>query len=280
MRGFFLYSLGFASFINSCSLWALQLYIEPLLDLDYFYEFKQNSSSDERAVELAQRHRKALGGASMLEPIESLRYWGRVEVGDGPWLPLMVEKVSPRSMRSVIYTPAGPRSELSHEGRSWLLDVDGQIVPASASRSLEMAFAATRFGPLAEWEQLGLELYYNGQTGSEQWHEIEARAPQGLNFIFYLDSETYLLRRVVQRASVEDYSRLLVTDYMAYEPLDGVPFPRRMRGKVEGVMEYVIEVEGVLFNPEDIDVFWNPEKEPDDMNESSHAPNAVGVANP
>lgn len=236
---------------------ALEVYLEPLLGGSNALTVEAKPhSGDAQARELVEAHVAALGGRERLEAVCSVRMWGTVRIGDGPAMPLVIEKVVPGAMRSVTQTPAGFLTEVAAGGGAWLQEPGQPVVESSLERARELAVDALIFGLLPEWERFGLALESNGRDPETGWDELEIRTPVGGRYLFWLDPDTHLLRRTAQGVMHEGQPRVYTAEVLAYRDVDGVSFPAHLKVSIQGIFEGEVEFTGMTLNPGDITKFW------------------------
>ncbi len=185
----------------------------------------------ESAGGLVAKNAAARGGAAKLAAISSVQFTGKL-VAPGDFELAYVETRARRN--------GAARYESSIQGLTLVQGYDGKvgwrINPFEGRRDAErmsaddmhaLADDATIDGPLLAAHATSSTVVYLGREDFEgtDTYQLRVAQPDGAEYVYYLDPETYLEVKVVETRKIRGSNQVTLTEYGDYENVDGVYFP-------------------------------------------------------
>lgn len=190
-----------------------------------------SAARGESPTDLVAKNLDARGGPASLAAISTIEFTGKlVEPGD---FELTYKETRARAKNSA-------RIESSVQGLTLVQGYDGavgwRINPFEGRRDAErlseddtraLADDATIDGPLLSAKSRGSALAYLGREDFEGTNAYKLRVtdPSGVQYVYYLDPETYLEIKVVETRSIRGTRQVTLTEFGDYEKVAGVYFP-------------------------------------------------------
>ena len=183
------------------------------------------------ATELVQKNLAARGGAEKLAAIKTIAFTGKLVVGGE--FELGYKEVRSRKGGAVRYdsTLQGMSQVQAWDGTTgWRLDPfqgrrDAEKMSADDARAL--ADDGLIDGPLLASRSGGGTVTYLGREDFDGTDAYKLRVvrPDGAEYTYYLDPDTYLEIRVVETRTLRGAQQVTETEFGDYEQVDGVYFP-------------------------------------------------------
>ena len=183
------------------------------------------------ADEIIDRHVEARGGLASLEALKSLRRTGRLFI-PSPNIELALVETRER--------PDRIRQEVSLQGMTAVQAWDGhegwQIQPFGGRKDPErmspdeakpLAFAADLEFPLVNHQAKGARVAYLGmeEVDGTPAYKLRVTLASGDEATYFVDPDTWMIIREVQKREVRGAETLTETDYGEYEKVQGVWVP-------------------------------------------------------
>jgi hypothetical protein len=193
--------------------------------------FTMRAARADEAADLIAKNLAARGGAAKLAAISTVVYTGKMVVpGD---FQLSFSETLARKNNAA-------RNDATIQGLTLVQGYDGKvgwrINPFEGRRDAERmseddtrAFAddATIDGTLLSAKARGSTVAYLGREDFEgtDTYKLRVTDPTGVEYVEYLDPDTYLEIKVVETRKLRGARQVTVTEYGDYELVDGVYFP-------------------------------------------------------
>lgn len=180
------------------------------------------------ADEIVAKHVAARGGAEQMHALKSLKRVGRLVI-PGFGIELAVVEVRAR--------PSELRQEVTLQGLTAITAWDGneawQVQPfegrkdaarMSADEAKALALAADLDSPLVDYAAKGHRLEYLGteDVDGTPAHKLRVKLKWGDEVTYYIDPDTWMIIRDVQRQFLRGSEQVTETDYGEYEKVGGV----------------------------------------------------------
>lgn len=209
----------------------------------------------ETADEIVAKHLAALGGASKVAAVQSLRMTGKARGPGGNEALLLREIKRPGRIR-LEFTSQGLTGVYACDGeRGWQVSpFDGQMEPhAMQPDATQMAIEQSEIGgPLVDWKAKGyrLELAGKENVGDRQAWKLTLTRKDGAVRRVYLDAQSNLIVRIEATRKLRGHEVQTEATFGDYSATDGVQFPHRVEAGVTGRPGRLsIRVDTVEVNP-------------------------------
>jgi len=183
------------------------------------------------ADEIIARHVAARGGLANLEALQSLKRTGRVVIpGANLELSTSEVRVRPDSIRQE-YTLQGMTAVVAWDGHeAWQIQpFEGRKDPVRmpADEAKPLAVAADIDFPLVHYQAKGSKVVYLGleEVDGTPAHKLRVALASGDDITYYIDPDTWMIIRDVQKRAVRGAEQVTETDYGDYEKVQGVWVP-------------------------------------------------------
>jgi hypothetical protein len=183
------------------------------------------------ADEIIARHVEARGGMEHLQALKSLKRTGRLVVpGANVELSAMEVRLRPDEIRSEI-TLQGMTAVQAYDGHgAWQIQPfqgrkDPERLPADQARPL--AIAADIDFPLVGYGAKGGKVTYLGleEVDGTPAHKLRLELATGDEILYFIDPDTWMIIRDVQKREIRGAEEVTETDYGEYERVAGVWVP-------------------------------------------------------
>jgi hypothetical protein len=183
------------------------------------------------ADEIIARHVEARGGLASLEALKSLKRSGRLVIpGANIELSASEVRVRPDKIRQE-YTLQGMTAVQAWDGHeAWQIQPfegrkDPERMPADEAKPL--AVAADIDFPLVNYQAKGSKVEYLGleEVDGTPAHKLRVELASGDDITYYIDPDTWMIIRDVQKRDVRGAEQVTETDYGDYEKVQGVWVP-------------------------------------------------------
>jgi hypothetical protein len=205
--------------------------------------------------ELIARNVEARGGADAWRAVTSLRFEGRMGLGQGMHVPYTLEQQRPGRMCLEFEFEGEKATQCVADGAGW------KRLPYRGRRDAEamtdeelrdIADAASIDGLLFDSAERGFDIQKVGRESLEgrDTIKLEVTMPSGSKRRVYLDAETALEVRVDAVRMLRGTEHVVETWYHDWQETRGLLIPRRQVTYTEGMSESnLLTVEHVIVNP-------------------------------
>ena len=183
------------------------------------------------ADEIIAKHVEARGGAAALRTVNSVTRTGHMVIpGFDADMRISDTRARPGRIRQE-FTLQGLTQVQAFDGSSgWQIQpFQGRKDPEqmSADDTKSLALAADFDTPLVDYHAKGATAEYLGLEDVEgtPTHKLRLKLKSGDSVIYFIDPDTYMLIRDVQKQIVRGTEQEIETDYGEYEKFNGVFFP-------------------------------------------------------
>jgi len=234
---------------------------------------------------LLAKHTEAMGGLTKLKAVHSIRTTGKMVVGPGIELPLVMYQKRPKSFR-MEFSMQGMTGTQAYDGKNaWMvMPMMGKKDPEAmgADETGQMDEQAEFDGPLMDYKEKGntVELVGKEQVEGADAFKLKVTLKNKNIRYVYLDAETYLQikaesKRTIRGTEVESES--FMSDY---KEVDGMMVPFAIDAGAKGSPQrQKIVIEKVEFNPVLSDtLFAMPAGAVVDSTKAAEAAKAAGAA--
>jgi outer membrane lipoprotein-sorting protein len=135
--------------------------------------------------------------------------------------------------------------------------------PFNEDELKSMKFSADMDGMLWDWKAKGYTVTLEGKEDMEgtSSFKIKLVTQEGDAFMFYIDSESYVMLRTNSKIKVQGNEMDTDTYYANYMQVEGIALPGKVETKMNGQVVMSIITDKVEFNPElDQSLFEKPAK--------------------
>jgi len=183
------------------------------------------------ADEIIARHVEARGGTEHLQALKSLKRTGRLVIpGANVELSAMEVRLRPDEIRSE-FTLQGMTAVQAYDGHeAWQIQPfqgrkDPERMPADQAKPL--AIAADIDFPLVGYGAKGGKVTYLGleEVDGTPAHKLRLELASGDEILYFIDPDTWMIIRDVQKREVRGAEEVTETDYGEYEQVAGVWVP-------------------------------------------------------
>jgi len=183
------------------------------------------------ADEIIARHIEARGGLAKLEALTSLKRSGRLVLpGANIEVSVVDTRVRPDKIRQE-FTLQGMTAVQAWDGhQGWQIQpFQGRKDPErmSADEAKPLAIAADLDFPLVDYKAKGARVEYLGleEVDGTPAHKLRVDLASGDDVIYFIDPDTWMIIRDVQKREVRGAEQVSETDYGDYEKVQGVWVP-------------------------------------------------------
>ena len=181
--------------------------------------------------QLIAKHIEARGGAESLRALRSIRRQGHLIIPGANY---------DISASALVVRSGGVRNELSLQGltainaydgkEAWKVDpFEGRKDPErmSADESKPLLLQSDLDSPLVDYKSKGHSVEYLGldDIDGTPAHKLRVHLKSGDEVVYYIDPDTYMIIRDVQKQLIRGAEQETETDYGEYEKADGVYVP-------------------------------------------------------
>jgi outer membrane lipoprotein-sorting protein len=205
--------------------------------------------------ELVARNVAVRGGSEAWRAVTSLRYSGRMDVGQDMTVPYVLEQKRPGKMR-LEFVFDDQTAVQSYDGKTgWkLVPFRGRTRPEPMTEAelRETADAADLYGLLFEYAARGhtVELLGQEPVAGRDTFKLKVTLPKGAVRWVYLDAETAIEVKVEAMRTLNGRERRVETIYSDWQATDGLLIARRQETRTEGdKASHILTVESVIVNP-------------------------------
>lgn len=191
------------------------------------------SAAEPTVDDIIARNVEARGGLAAIKAIKALKREGRIVV---PGFPAELRFVETRAR------PGAMKQEVTFQGLTQVVAYDGvgawQINPFQGRKDPErlsdqsaeakqLSLAADLDTPLVDYKTKGVKVIYLGTEdvdGTPAW-KLKATMKSGDEAVYYVDPDSAMIIRVVEKHVVRGAEQVTETDLGEYEKVAGVYFP-------------------------------------------------------
>lgn len=224
-----------------------QPWISLALSLLFFAPF---AGAADRATEIARIHVEALGGASAIRALASMRMTGDV-LARGTRVPFTLLVARPNRVRMETRFPDRVVIQASDgESPPWESDPAGQRAMSAAAA--ERFLADAEFDdPLVQARERGADLEFAGETEVRGRKLLRLLVSRSLteNVFILVDPATYLLAFRVQELTRTGRRVEVVTRYDDFRPVAGVLVAHEITLFVDGALSQQAKIDAIVPNP-------------------------------
>lgn len=205
--------------------------------------------------ELITKHTDAMGGLAKLKAVSAIKTTGRMMVGPGIELPLVMYQRRPNSFR-MEFSMQGMTGTQAYDGKNaWMvMPMMGKKDPEAmgAEETKQMDEQAEFDGPLVDYKEKGNKVELVGKEPVEgaDAYKLKVTLKNGNVRYLYLDAETYLQVKAESKRTIrgtEMESESLMSDF---KEVDGMMVPFAIDAGAKGSPQrQKIVIEKVEFNP-------------------------------
>jgi outer membrane lipoprotein-sorting protein len=205
--------------------------------------------------ELVARNVVARGGGEAWRAVSSLRYSGRMDVGQDMTVPYVLEQKRPGKMRLEFVFDDQTAVQSSDGKTGWkLVPFRGRTRPEPMTEVelRETADAADLYGLLFDYAARGhtVELLGREPVAGRDTFKLKVTLPKGAVRWVYLDAETALEVKVEAMRTLHGRERRVETFYSEWQATDGLLIARRQETRTEGdKASHILTVKSVIVNP-------------------------------
>jgi outer membrane lipoprotein-sorting protein len=211
-------------------------------------------ASAQTVDELVVKYTDAKGGLTKLKAINSVKLTGKMVVGQGIELPLVMYQKRPKSFR-MEFSVQGMNGTQAYDGKNaWMvMPMMGKKDPEAmgADETKQMDEQAEFDGPLMDYKEKGnkVELVGKEQVEGADAYKLKITLKNGDLRYVYLDAETYLEVKTEGKRNVRG-TEMEGESYMSdYREVDGMMVPFAVEAGTKGSPQrQKIVIEKVEFN--------------------------------
>ncbi len=221
-----------------------------------FLIYNSDAMKEQRIIKvLVAQNIDARGGADTWQSVESIRFTGQMDLGQGMHVPYVVEKKRPGKY-CIEFVFDGETATQCVDGETgWkLLPYLGRKTP-EAMTELEyrqMASAVSIDGLLYNAVERGNKVSLVGKevVAGRPAIKLQVTLPGGANRWIYIDEETGLDIKLETMRVLRGQDRLVATYYYDWRETEGLLIPRRQETQTVGDDDFhFVTVDSVLRNP-------------------------------
>lgn len=205
--------------------------------------------------ELVAKNVDARGGAEAWRGVSSLTLTGRMEVGQGVYVPYVLEQKRPNKMRLEFVFDGETAVQCSDGDRGWKLEPFlGRTAPRPMSdkEAREAADTADPYGLLFDYAARGhtVELVGREAVLGRDAFKLKVTLPGGTVRWVYLDADSGLELKIEALRTIGGKELVVGTFLDNWRTTDGLLIPHRQQTQAEGEESpHVLTVETVRVNP-------------------------------
>ena len=183
------------------------------------------------ADEVIAQHIAARGGSSAMRAVNSVTRTGRAVIpGFDADMRISDTRARPGKIRQEFMLQGLTQVQAFDGSSGWQIQpFQGRKDPEqmSADDTKSLALAADFDTPLVDYRAKGATAEYLGLEDVEGTpaHKLRLKLKSGDSVIYFIDPDTYMLIRDVQKQIVRGTEQEIETDYGEYEKINGVFFP-------------------------------------------------------
>jgi outer membrane lipoprotein-sorting protein len=192
------------------------------------------------ADELIEKNIQARGGREKLKSVQTIRYSGKMAIGQGMEMPFTEEVARPGQLRRD-FTLQGMTGTMAYDGKTgWqVMPFMGKKDPEemSADELKDIVDEADIDGPLYDYKTKGNQVEYLGKADVEgsPTHKLKLTQKNGNVTTIYLDADTYLEIKEESKHTVRGQEVEIEESIGNYKKLDeGITFPFTLEMKPKG----------------------------------------------
>lgn len=209
------------------------------------------------ADEIIAKNIEAKGGLEKLKSLQTMRISGKMMMGPGMEVPMVMEAARPNKMR-VEFTLQGMTGIQAYDGKTgWMvMPFLGKKDPESmAGDDLKLFEDQTDFdGPLVAYKAKGNQVEYlgKGEVEGTPVHKLKVTKKNGDVVTLSLDAETFLEIKAEGKTKVRDQEIEGETTFGDYKAVGGILFAHSIQSKMKGSQApgQSITFEKIEINPE------------------------------
>jgi len=217
--------------------------------------YNSDTMRDARIIKgLVAQNIAARGGAESWAAIESLQLSGQMDLGQGLYVPYVIEQKRPGKMCLDFEFNEETATQCVDGDTGWKrLPFRGRNRPEAmnAAELREMAGAADIDGLLFNYKERGHEIELVGKEmiGDRATTKLQITLPGGAVRWLYIEDETGLDIKLETMRVLGGKERLVSTYYLDWQETNGLLIPRRQETQTEGDEEtHFLTVENVQIN--------------------------------
>ena len=217
--------------------------------------YNSDTMRDARIIKgLVAQNSEARGGAESWAAIESLQLSGQMDLGQGLYVPYVMEQKRPGKMCLDFVFNEETATQCVDGATGWKrLPFRGRNMPEAmtAAELREMAGAADIDGLLFNYKERGhqIELVGKMMIGDRAATKLQVTLPGGAVRWLYIEDETGLDIKLEATRMLGGRERLVSTYFLDWQETDGLLIPRRQETQTEGDEEtHFLTVENVRIN--------------------------------
>ena len=217
--------------------------------------YNSDTMRDARIIKgLVAQNIEARGGAESWAAIESLQLSGQMDLGQGLYVPYVMEQKRPGKMCLDFVFNEETATQCVDGATGWKrLPFRGRNMPEAmtAAELREMAGAAAIDGLLFNYKERGhqIELVGKMMIGDRAATKLQVTLPGGAVRWLYIEDETGLDIKLEATRMLGGRERLVSTYFLDWQETDGLLIPRRQETQTEGDEEtHFLTVENVRIN--------------------------------
>ena len=205
--------------------------------------------------EIVNKHIQALGGLEKLKAVKTIRFSGKMQLGQGLEAPAVLEKKRPNNLR-MEFTIQGLTAVQAYDGKTgWsLMPFGGKKDPEPMGEDELKAFTeeADFDGPLVDYKEKGNKVELVGKEPVEgtDAYKLKVTLKDGEVDYVYLDTDSYLQLRQESKRTVRGTERESEVNLGDYKEVEGLVLPFSYEMGMKGVpQKQKITIDKVELNP-------------------------------
>jgi outer membrane lipoprotein-sorting protein len=205
--------------------------------------------------EIVNKHIQARGGLEKLKAVKTIRYSGKMQLGQGLEAPAVLEQKRPHNLR-MEFTVQGLTAVQAYDGKTgWsLMPFGGKKDPELMGEDELKAFTeeADFDGPLVDFKEKGNKVELVGKEPVEgtDAYKLKVTLKNGDVDFFYLDSDSYLQLKQESKRTVRGTERESEVNLGGYKEVEGLMLPFSYEMGLKGVpQKQKIVIDKVELNP-------------------------------
>jgi hypothetical protein len=204
------------------------------------------------AEELVAKNLEARGGASKLKAITSMHSVGKIRTGGSNEAKTESWALASKDYRSE-FTLQGMTAVQAWDGQdAWAINPFGgrrEPVRLTPDDAKDLVQASDIAGPLSDYQAKGSKLEYLGTEDIDgtDAHKLRVTFKNGDSRIIYLDPDSFLEIRVVDRRMIRGQESVQTTELGEYEKVDCLYFPFEVGRNHLDKMELNVTVDPKMF---------------------------------
>jgi outer membrane lipoprotein-sorting protein len=213
------------------------------------------TATAQTADEVINKHIQARGGMEKLKAVKTIRYTGKMIVGQGLEAPSVMEQKRPNSMR-LEFTIQGLTGIQAYDGKTgWMvMPFGGKKDPELMGEDqLKSVIEEADFdGPLVDYKEKGNKVELLGKEPVEgtDAYKLKVTLKNGDVDYLYLDTDSYLQLKQESKRTIRGTERDSETTLGDYKEVEGLMIPFSFEAGVKGVpQKQKIVIEKVEINP-------------------------------